>query len=115
MPLQAQFLDEGKPFVLHVTLAVNVKFRGWKPDKHLGKRTDGNIEPLVMLQATGEYHDESVVLTCSGAREKNRPINVVQDDRAPVRRDGAVRNLLQPEVIGDDDIVSESAGRALNL
>ena len=94
--------------------AVDVKFglRGGVAQPCEG--FDGEVETLVPLEAAGEENDESAVVTGPGAGIEDGRVDVIQENRALSRRDGAPDQLLVPQVVRDDDVVGKGRREPLH-
>ena len=76
----------------------------------LGKRVDGEIQALMPLQTAVIKNDEGAVLAGAFPVE-NRYIHVIDEHSAFVARHGTQRDLVPPEMVGDDDVIGKRAGQ----
>ena len=111
---ETEFAGEGNPGFLHVAVTVNMELGGRNLFNDAYHGADGDVETLMILETAGKDRDLFAVGPCPGAGIEDVGIDVVENNRAVLRSDGALSDFFVPDVIGDDDVMGESAGGALD-
>ena len=80
-----------------------------------GKGLDGNVQALVPVQRAGIAQDKAAIrITLAQVAVKDGGVGVIDEGGALVATDGATRDFLEPEVIGNDHVISEGGRPALD-